>query len=125
MLILNGSLKAYFNDGYIIDEEKQSDKAILVEEKNSLGEILFLIDNPRVHGKLTKLICRIGNDNIEINWKVLPPNSRPIRIRNRYSSIEDKITNSLGSIEYGYEYVNNVGKNIKMTKIHNINRTIQ
>ena len=35
MLIQDGSLKAHFEDGYIIDEEKQNDVATLIQEKNS------------------------------------------------------------------------------------------
>ena len=125
MLILNGSLKAYFNDGYIIDEEKQKDIAVLISEKNSLAEIIFLIENPHIHGHLVKLICRIGKDNHEINWKVLPSNSKPVRIRFRSSAVDSKITSKIDSIEFGYMYKNNVGELIKHTNIYHQDEEIR
>ena len=125
MLIQDGSLKAHFEDGYIIDEEKQKDVATLIQEKNSLGEIIFLIDNPHIHGRLIRLICRIGNGNEEINWSLLPLNAKPIRIRKRSNSIDNKITSNLVSVEFGYEYINNVGKLIRTSKIFNQNKEIR
>ena len=124
MLIVNGSLKAVFADGYIVDEEKQNDVSILLTESNCFKEILYLIKNPKIHGELTILICRIGNDNKEINWKVLTKNSIPIRIRSMHTALDTKQQTIVDKIEFGYEYFNNVGKRIKMTKEYLANRSI-
>ncbi|NBW28908.1 hypothetical protein EBR37_00805 [bacterium] len=124
MLIVNGSLKAVFKDGYIVDEEKQNDVSILLTESNCFKEILYLIKNPNVHGELLKLICRIGDDNKEINWKVLPKNSIPIRIRSMHTNLDSKQQNFIDKIEFGYEYFNNVGKKIENTNYYLVNRGI-
>lgn len=124
MLIVNGSLKAIFSDGYIVDEEKQKDVSILLTENNCLKEIIYLIKNPNIHGELIKLICRVGNDNKEINWKILPKNSIPIRIRSMHSAIDAKQSNFLDKIEFGYEYINGVGRKIKMTNEYLTNEAV-
>lgn len=111
-------LQAEYRDGYIHDERALADVSPYQPGKNVFFDILEKKPEPE-HGRLVRLSLLTDGQRHDIDWTELPENARPIRFLHR--RLVRNLANGdqeifLDSIDFGYQYTDNEGRNHQEVK---------
>jgi hypothetical protein len=111
-------IEAEYEDGYILNQLKNDDKAIYSKIGNTFTDILNFAP-VKYHGKMTRFSLYHKGKRHDINWKMTPIGASPFIIKTMASTIGNPYIGTGGIIqliEFGFEYLNiNTGKIIKET----------
>ena len=103
-------LKAKYQDGFILDEQKQNDVSLFDKKRNTFYDILNNLCEPE-HGKLVELTLVLPDKISTIDWTTVPDNAKPIRYRTFEMNLNTG-EQSLLKTGFGYEYLKD-GKNVQ------------
>lgn len=111
MLPLDTTIRAEYEDGFILDETELGD-ANPYGEGNTFTAVLN--GQPEAeHGALVKFSAFWKNARYDVDWTQLPDNARPIRYRHGYIVQMGPNAGESGwtGIDFGYQYNDEDGKN--------------
>jgi hypothetical protein len=110
---ISGSCRAQYADGYIYDETAHNDVG-------QFGDLNVFDDikhkrPEKDHGKLTRFTVFYDGYRYDFDFSQLPDNARPIRFKHmELDSIGGVIIEQrLMSVDAGYQYNDETGKNVK------------
>lgn len=114
MLPLDTSVEAKYKDGFILSETEQNDVSPYAPPFNTLNDILEKRPEAE-HGRMVRFSVFFRNQRYDVDWTTLPDNARPIRFRTGFNTLaaDGSQTSGWVSIQFGYQYRDENGKNIK------------
>ncbi len=117
MLPIDTSVEAEYKDGFILSETEHNDQSPYNQTHNILGAILNK-DAEKEHGKVVRFSVFYKDLRHDVDWTTLPDNARPIRFRTGFNTLASDGSETSGwvSIQFGYQYQDENGKNIKEIK---------
>lgn len=112
----DGTIEAEYSDGYIHSETKLGDVSPYDGIHNVFNDILEKRPEGE-HGKMVRFSVFHKNERHDIDFQGLPDNARPIRLKHmQMISGSDNVTVELLKHDFGYQYNDPSGKNIKEIK---------
>lgn len=115
-------IEAEYDDGFILNQIKNEDKALFSKPGNTFTDILNFAP-VKYHGKMIRFSLYHKGRRHDINWRMTPFGAKPFILKTMASSIGNPYLGTLGNlqkIEFGYEFLNiNTGQVMKETIILN------
>ena len=111
-LPLDSSCQSEYEDGYIHDETALRDVSPYVDGKNIFSDILEKRPEAE-HGRMVRFTVFWRGQRLDIDWRGLPDNARPIRFRHgfhQWMSDGTEITGWSG-LDVGYQYTDENRRN--------------
>ena len=113
-LPLNTSIRATYQDGFVLDETSLTD-VNPYGEGNTFRAVLDK-SAEQEHGRLVKFSVFWNDTENSVDWTTLPDNARPIRFRNGFLKRDigtGETVSGWSGAQFGYQYNNEDGKNIQ------------
>jgi hypothetical protein len=113
----NTFIEAEYEDGFILNQIKNSDTSIFSKKGNTFTDILNFLPI-RYHGRMVRFSLYHNNKRHDINWNMTPLGSRPFFMKTMSSSLGNIYIGSSGiiqNVEFGYEYMDINGQLIRET----------
>ena len=112
MLPLDTSIRAEYEDGFILDETELNDVNPYGGSGNTFTAVINQLPVPE-HGRLVMFSTFWHNSRYDIDWTKLPDNARPIRFRHgsMKSYPDGQIISGFSGIDFGYQYTGDDGNN--------------
>lgn len=116
-LPIDTSVEALYSDGFVLSETEHNDQSPYKPTCNIFSAILNK-DAEEEHGRLVRFSVFYQDQRYDVDFKELPDNARPIRFRHGYATLDNTGNEERGwsGLEFGYQYVDENGKNIKEVK---------
>ena len=114
---LDTSVQAEYADGFIIDETEHGDISPYTGIHNIFNDILEKRAEAE-HGRMVRFSVFYKDNRYDIDWTLLPDNTRPIRFRDGFITFDGEGTKTQGwsGCRMGYQFTDENGKNQQLVK---------
>lgn len=111
---LDTSVEAEYADGYIHSETELDDVSAYKADANVFYDILNRLPEAD-HGRMVRFSCFWQDRRYDVDLRKLPDNTRPIRFRHGYSTMNamsgEAIESGFSGVDFGYQFNDDTGKN--------------